>query len=163
MESVIDMSNKPTTTRTTSIGDGAAGFSLTECVIALVLLMVGSLAVVAVMNFSMRSNADARKRYAALQLAQQRSEDVRNTLFTNLTAGTTTETGVVFDGTLFKVVRLIEDNDSLTVSTAPGPETKKITISVSTVSNPMIADTVTVVTYRSNNRPGPNKSPNPTP
>jgi Tfp pilus assembly protein PilV len=156
------MSPQRNLSRTTS-DHNAAGFSLMECVIALVLLMVGSLAIVAVMNFSMRSNADARKRYAALQLAQQRSEDVRNTVYSSLTAGTTTENGVVFDGTLFKVVRLIEDNDTLTVATAPGPETKKITITVSTVSNPMIADTVSVVTYRSNNRPGPNKSPNPTP
>jgi len=140
-----------------------AGFSVVECVIALVVLMVGSLAVVAVMNFSMRSNADARKRYAAFQLAEQYTEDVRNTPFTNLTAGTTTDSGIVYDGTLFKVVRLIEDNDTLTVSTAPGPETKKITTTVSTVSNPMVADTVTMVTFRSNNRPGPNKSPNPTP
>lgn len=142
--------------------DNELGFSLAECVIALVLLMVASLAIVGVMNFSMRSNADARKRYNAFQLAQLRSEETRNTYFKDLTAGTTTENGVVYDGSLYKIVKTIEDNDTLTLATAPGPETKKITITVSTVNNPMVADTVTVVTYRSNNRPGPNKSPNPT-
>src|SRR5262245_13431989 len=106
MVSVINMSAKLISNNHTDRSDSPAGFSVVECVIALVVLMVGSLAVVAVMNFSMRSNADARKRYAAFQLAQQWTEDVRNTQFSSLTAGTTTETGVVFDGTLFKVVRL---------------------------------------------------------
>jgi len=139
------------------------GFTLIECVIALVILLVASLAVISVMNFSLRSNADGRKRQAAYMLATQRSEEVRNAVFSELTAGTTTETNIMVDGIPYKVVRTIVDNDLVTTSTAPGPETKKITIAVSTVVNPMYADTVTLVTYRSNIRPGPNRLPNPTP
>jgi Tfp pilus assembly protein PilV len=140
-----------------------AGFTLLECVIALVLLMVGSLAVIAVMNFSMKSTTDARRRHAAMMVAEQQSEDVRNTYYKDLTAGTTTTNSVIYDGLQFKVVKTVEDNDLITTATAPGPETKKITITVSTFTNPIVADTVTLITYRSNNRPGPNRSPNPTP
>ena len=141
----------------------ASGFTLVECVIALVLLMIASLAVASVMNFSIRSNADANKRHGAYQLAMQRSEDVRNTYFKDIVAGTTTDNNVYFDGVPYKIVRTIEDNDLVTASTAPGPETKKITITVSTVNNPIVTDTVTLISYRSANRPGPNRLPNPSP
>ena len=138
-----------------------AGFTLVECMIALVLLMVASLAVVSVMNFSLRSNSDARKRYGAYQIATQRSEDVRNMYFDDLAAGTTTENNVLLDGIPYRVVRTIEAYDLIAI--APGPETKRITITVSTVNNPMVADTVTVITYRAVNRPGPNRLPNSVP
>jgi len=138
------------------------GFSLVECVVALVLLMVGSLAIVGVMNFSIRSTADARKRNGAFQLAQDKSESIRNTYFKDLTAGTTTEPSILFDGITYKRVTTIVDNDTLNLASYPGAETRTITITVSTVQNPMVADTVTIVTTRATNKPGPNRTPNPT-
>lgn len=140
----------------------AAGFSLVECIIALLVLMIGSLAVVSVLNFAFRSNADARKRQAAILVGQQRLEDLRNLPFQNLTAGTVVETNVVHDGVIYEVTRTIVDNDLIATSAAPGPETKKITVSVRARNNPVISDTVTLVTYRMVTRPGPNRKPNPT-
>lgn len=137
-----------------------AGFSLVECIIALLVLMIGSLAVVAVLNFAFRSNADAKKRFAAILVAQQRLEDIRNLPFSSLNAGTVTESNVVHDGVVYDVVRTIVDNDLVTDSAAPGPETKKITVSVRARNNPVISDTVTLVTYRMVPRPGPNRKPN---
>ena len=140
--------------------NSSVGFSLIECIIALLVLMIGSLAIVAVLNFAFRSNADAKKRYAAILVGQQRLEDLRNLPFQSLTAGTVTESNVLHDGVVYNVVRTIVDNDLVNDSSAPGPETKKITVSVRALNNPVISDTVTLVTYRMVTRPGPNRKPN---
>jgi Tfp pilus assembly protein PilV len=137
------------------------GFSLIECIIALLVLMIGSLAVVSVLNFAFRSNADAKKRFAATLVAQQRIEDLRNLPFDSLTAGTVVESNVLYDGVVYTVTRTIVDNDLIATSEAPGPETKKITVSVRALNNPVYSDTVTLVTYRMVPRPGPNREPNP--
>ena len=137
------------------------GFSLVECVIALLILMITSLAVAAVFNFSFRSSADAKKRFGAMLLAQQRIEDLRNTDFSNLTAGTVNENNVVLEAVTYNIVRTITDNDLIATTAAPGPETKKITVTVTAVNNPIVSDNVTLTTYRMVNRPGPNRSPNP--
>lgn len=139
------------------------GFSLVECVIALLILMVTSLAVAAVFDFSFRSSGDAKKRFGAMLLAQQRLEDLRNTDFPNLTSGTVNESNVVLEGVTYNIVRTITDNDLIATTAAPGPETKKITVTVTAVNNPMVTDNVTLITYRMVNRPGPNRSPNPAP
>jgi len=105
------------------------GFSLIECVFAMVILMIGALAIVSVLAFSVKSNADSKKRYFATLLAQRRLEDVRNTPFTSLTAGTVTETNVAEDGVQYDITRVITDNDLVLDNTnAPGAETKKIVV-----------------------------------
>jgi prepilin-type N-terminal cleavage/methylation domain-containing protein len=136
------------------------GFSLVECLIALVILMVVSLSVVFVFDYSFRNNVSAKKRFGALVLAEQRLEEVRNTTFINLTAGTVTENSVVSDGLKYKVVRTITNNDLITDSTAPGPETKLITITVTPFDSSVASDGVTITTVRAVNRPGPNRQPN---
>lgn len=137
------------------------GFSLVECVIALLILMVVSLAIISVFNFSFRNSADARKRFAALLVAQERMEEVRNTPFSSLAAGTLTENTVIKDGLSYKVVRTITDTDLVVnTTTAPGPETKQITIDVTPLSSTSTRDTVTLTTFRAVNRPGPNRKSN---
>jgi type II secretory pathway pseudopilin PulG len=147
-------------TNRTKISGSDHGFSLVECIIALLILMIGSLAVVSVLNFAFRSNADARKRHAATLVGQQRMEDLRNLPFQSLTAGTVVEPNVVHDGVVYQVTRTIVDNDLITTSAAPGPETKKITVTVRALNNPLVSDTVTLVTFRMVTRPGPNRKPN---
>jgi type II secretory pathway pseudopilin PulG len=137
-----------------------SGFSLVECVIALLILMLSSLAVISVLNYAFQSNESARKRIAALWLAEQYLDEVRHTTFNNLTAGTVTYQNIVSDGVSFKVVRKIEDADILTDDEAFGPEEKTITISVAPRNSSNIGESVVLTTVRANNRPGPNREPN---
>ena len=83
------------------------GFSVIECVFALLLLMVVALGIVSVFDFSFRSNTNAKKRFGALLLAQQRLEEVRNTSFINLANGTVTENNVASDAIKYKIVQTI--------------------------------------------------------
>jgi type II secretory pathway pseudopilin PulG len=136
------------------------GFSLIECVIALLLVMVMGLAITSVFFFSSRNSANARKRIGALRLAQQRIEDVRTKNFSNLTAGTTTEYGVVFEQQKYNVELKITDSDLVTTTTAPGPETKLITYTVTPINNSLIGEAVTLTTVRAATRPGPNREEN---
>ena len=134
-----------------------------ECVIALLVLMVVALSIGSVLNFSHSNSTNARGRFAALLLAQQRMEDIRNTPFSALTAGTTTENNVVNDGVLYRVVRTITDTDVINdAAKAPGPETKQIVIAVNPAGSTLPRDTLTLTAVRAVNRPGPNKIPNPT-
>ena len=136
------------------------GFSLIECIFALLVLMVVALGIVSVFDFSFRNNTNAKKRFGALLLAQQRLEEIRNTTFLNLTNGAITENNIVSDGVKYKIVRTVTDNDLVVTSTAPGPETKLITITVSPVDSSIVSDAVTLTTYRAVNRPGPNREAN---
>ena len=136
------------------------GFNLIECVIALILVMLAGLAITSVFFFSSRNSANARKRLGALRLAQQRIEEVRAKSFSTLTAGTTTENNVVFEQQKYSVVLNITDNDLVTTSDAPGPETKLITYTVTPMNNSNIGETVTLTTVRSAIRPGPNREDN---
>jgi len=137
-----------------------AGFSLVECIIALLILMIVALSVVSVFDYSFRNNNSAKKRFGALMLARQRLEEARNIYFINLANGTVTENNVVSDGMKYKVVRTITDNDLVTDATAPGPETKLVTITVSPSESLVASDAITLTTYRSITRPGPNREPN---
>jgi hypothetical protein len=96
-------------------------------------------------------------------LAQQRIEDVRNTPFSGLTAGTITENNVMNIGVRYTVVRTITDSDVIVDTTkAPGPELKQIVIAVTPVGSKLASDTVTLAATRAVVRPGPNRIPNPT-
>lgn len=139
------------------------GFSLVECVIALVILMVAALTIVSVFNYSFKNNSNARIRFGALLLAQQRMEDARNTDFNNLTVGTVTESNVFNDGFPYIVVRTITNYDLVTSGTAPGPETRQITVRVTPFDISMEGDTVILTTFRGVNRPGPNRKRNDAP
>ncbi len=136
------------------------GFSLIECVVALIVLLVASLAVISVFNYSFRSGESSRKRFAGILLAEQRIEDLRNTNFNDLTAGTVTEQNVFYEGVSYRVSRTISDTDLLTVATAPGPEIKQIIVTVTPTNATLASETVTINTVRAKNMPGPNREPN---
>ncbi len=136
------------------------GFSLVECVMALLVLLVASLAVISVFDYSFRNGQMSRRRFAAMLLAEQRMEIVRNTNFVDLTAGTTTESNVLNDGVPYTIVRSVTDTDVINVATAPGPETKLVTITVSPTGSTLASETVTVTTVRAKNAPGPNRKEN---
>jgi Tfp pilus assembly protein PilV len=139
---------------------GKKGFSLVECVIALVILMVASLAVIGVLNFALNQSESSRRRTSALFLAKYYMEDLRNTPFNNLTAGKVTQNNIVYDGVKFTLFRTIADVDVLTVDEAYGPEEKNIIVTIAPVSSYSARETVTLQTVRANNRPGPNRESN---
>lgn len=136
------------------------GFNLIECVIALLLVLIAGLGITSVFIFSSQNSANARKRLGSLRLAQQRIEEVRTKTFNNLTAGTTTENNVVFEQQKYMVILNVTDNDLVTTSDAPGPETKLVTYTVTPLNNSKIGETVTLTTIRSVVRPGPNREDN---
>lgn len=146
------------------VPNSSGGFSLFECVIALLILCVISLSVGSVLSFSRSNSENAKKRHTALLLAQQRMEDVRNTEFANLAAAVVTENDVLLDGVLFTVVRTITQTDVINSTAAPGPETKQILVEVTpkgTIATNLAWDKVSLTTVRGVNRPGPNRIPNP--
>ena len=138
------------------------GFSLIECVIALVVLAVVALSVGSVLAFALTNSENAKKRSSTLLLAQQRMETIRNTNFAALTAGTVTESNVIFSGQTYTVVTTITATDVINTTQAPGPELKTIVIDVTPKGTALATDKVTLTTYRGVNRPGPNRIPNPT-
>jgi Tfp pilus assembly protein PilV len=145
-----------------AVSSSAKGFSLIECVIALIILMVVALSIGSVLRFSQASSENARKRFASLLVAQHRMEDVRNTAFADLAAGTVTETDYMYDGIPFTVTRTITHTDVIANTvTAPGPETKLIIVEVNPKGSSLASDKVRLTTVRGVNRPGPNKTPNP--
>ena len=130
-------------------------------ILAVVTLSVGS-----VLSFSRSNSENAKRRFAALTLAQQRMEAVRNIEFANLAAGTVTENDVLPDtqdthDVRFTVVRTITHTDVINSTSAPGPETKQIVITVTPKGTNLASDRVTLTTVRGVNRPGPKKIPNP--
>ena len=131
-----------------------------ECVVALVVLLVASLAVISVFNYSFRSGESSRKRFAGILLAEQRIEDLRNTNFNDLVAGTVTETNVLYEGAPYNISRTITDTDLLTVATAPGPEIKQIIVTVTPRNTTLSSESVTIITVRAKNMPGPNRESN---
>ena len=73
---------------------GQAGFTLLETTMALVVMMIGGLGIAAVFSFSIKNNTGARDRAAAIAVAQQELERLRNLQFNDaaLNAATTTTT-----------------------------------------------------------------------
>ena len=60
---------------------GAAGFSLIEVVIALLIIMVGLLGVASVFTFAITQNAGNKSRAQALTILQQEAEQIRSAKF----------------------------------------------------------------------------------
>lgn len=142
-------------------GKSMAGFTLTEAVFAMLIMMIVGLSTTGLFLYSIRYNSGAHSRTVASALAQQRMEALRNTTFSNLTAGTTTESSVASANRTFSVVTTITAEDLVTTANAPGPERKRITIQVTPLSSSIWAGgTVTLFTVRSVERAGPNRAPN---
>jgi len=71
---------------------GDQGFTLLETAIALVVMMVMSLAAASLFVFAIKYDTGANDRGLALSIAQQRMERLRRTLFTDATLNTASST-----------------------------------------------------------------------
>jgi Tfp pilus assembly protein PilV len=78
---------------------GARGFTIIETVVAMLIMLIAGLSATSLFVYSMRNNTLAGSRLAALALAQQRMERLRNVPFddASLAAGTTSDTVTVTD------------------------------------------------------------------
>jgi Tfp pilus assembly protein PilV len=121
------------------------GFTLLETSIALIVMMVVTLATGSLFVYAVNYNSGSGDRSAALAIAQQRLERLRRTPFNDalLTTPSTTETATNA-GRNYTVVTTV-----CWTSSCGGSDTLKvITISVAPVSNNQWANTPAIVTSR---------------
>ena len=96
----------------------AAGFSLIEAVIALLLMMIVALGSASLFSFSIYNNSGGSDRATSLAIAQEALEVLRSAQFNttttdpSLSGGTTVQAAVVRDGRRFRVTRIIDDRPS---------------------------------------------------
>ncbi len=138
-----------------------SGFTLLETTIALVLMMIVALGSASLFSFSVYNNSGASDRATAMALAQQAMEALRSVPFTSTTtdptlnAGTVTQTGVIRDGRLFNVTRVVDDNPATPAIEADTTTTlKRITVVVTPQSIGRgwaagAGGTITLITQRS--------------
>jgi len=130
------------------------GFTLLETSIALIVMMVVTLATGSLFVYAVNYNSGSGDRSAALAIAQQRLERLRRTPFSDtlLSTPSTTET-VTNVGRSYTVVTTV-----CSTSGCGGSDTLKIiTISVTPVSTQQWANTpATVTSQRSSPSVGPN-------
>jgi Tfp pilus assembly protein PilV len=122
---------------------GQAGFTLLETTIALVVMMIGGLGIAAVFTYAIKNNTGARDRAAAIAVAQQELERLRNLSFndTALTAtGTVSPVTVTSAGRQYSMRTTIQDTTS-TVKTI------EIQVTPQSSSNPYVGS-VTVSAQR---------------
>lgn len=97
------------------------GFTLLETTIAMVLMMIVALGSASLFSFSIYNNSGGSDRAASMAIAQQAMEGLRSVPFTTTTtdptlnAGAVTQNGVVRDGRLFTVTRIVDDNPATPV------------------------------------------------
>ena len=130
------------------------GFTLLETSIALIVMMVVTLATGSLFVYAVKYNSGSGDRSAALAIAQQRIERMRRTDWSDAllsTDSTTTET-VINAGRSYTVVTTV-----CSTSTCGGSDTLKIiTVDVSPVSANQWANTpATITTRRSSPSVGP--------
>ena len=97
------------------------GFSLIEVLISITILSIGLLGLAALQVHAIRGNALGKKNTLAVALAEEKMEEVRNTPYASIGAGTTTETSV--NGRIYDRVTTVEDN-------TPATDMKRITVEV---------------------------------
>jgi Tfp pilus assembly protein PilV len=128
-----------------------SGFTLVETSVALVVLMIGGLGIAAVFAYAIRSNTGARDRAAAIAVAQQQLERMRNVPFNDASL---TATVNPVTSTVESAGRNYEVRTSITDSTAT---LKIISLQVTPMnsSNPWGLSTVNVVAQRTAFTVGP--------
>jgi Tfp pilus assembly protein PilV len=122
------------------------GFTLLETSVALVVMMVGGLGIAAVFSYAIRNNTGSGDRVAALAVAQQQMERLRNLPFDDagLTATTTNPAAVTMTSAGRNyAVRTIITNTTGTVKTIA------IQVTPQTNSNPWALNTVQIMAERS--------------
>ena len=123
---------------------GKRGFTLLETCVALVVMMIGGLGVAAVFAYAIRNNTGARDRAAAIAVAQQEVERLRNLYFTDasLTAtGTPTPRTIQSAGRSYTVSTRITD-------TTASVKTIQVTVTPQNSSDPWALTSVTVNAQR---------------
>ena len=105
------------------------GFTLIETSIALVVLMVGALAMASLFVYAIQNNVGGGDRALAMAVAQQHLEQIRSVNFNDatLTVGTTTLPSVSSGGRNYTVERTVANE---TNSDGSFKDLKKITITV---------------------------------
>jgi Tfp pilus assembly protein PilV len=129
--------------------NGQAGFTLLETTMALVVMMIGGLGIAAVFSFSIKNNTGARDRAAAIAVAQQELERLRNLEFNNagLNASTTTVTRTT--GERSYTVRTTITNTTATLKTL------EVRVTPASGSTQWALGSVTLVSYRASFALGP--------
>ena len=131
------------------------GFTLIETAVALVVLMVGGLAMSSLFLFSAYNNVGGGERALAMAVAQQHLEQIRSVNFSDavLVAGTNTTSPVRSGGREYTVVRTIADE---TNADGSSKFLKKITITVTPLSGGpgWVRTSVVLVSYRSSGASG---------
>lgn len=125
------------------VGNREQGFTLLETSIALIVMMVVTLATASLFVYAVRYNSGTGDRSAALAIAQQRLERLRRTPYTDtlLNTPTTTETVTSANRTYTVVTTICSTTD------CGGSATLKIiTISVAPVSGNGWANTPAIIT-----------------
>lgn len=129
--------------------NGEGGFTLLETSIAMVVMMVGALAMSSLFVFSVQNNVGGSERALSMAVAQQQLEQIRSVTYedTMLTAGTTNFT-VNTGGRTYSVQRDVANE---TNSNNTPKELKRITITVTPqAAGPNWTRTpVVLVSYRS--------------
>ena len=143
----------------------AAGFSLLETVISLLLMTVVGLGATSLFFFAVRNSVSASDREMAMAVAQQRMEQLRNDTFssTNLaqTSSTPSPNTITRGGRAYAVTTTIADSNVVNGSAT----TKTITVKVvpsndSSVWARTVASvfgSVTLISQRSAQSTGPNR------
>lgn len=113
--------------------NGERGFTLIETAIAMVVMMVGALAISSLFLFSIQNNVGGGERAQSMAVAQRQLEQLRIVKFddSTLAVGTTTLPMVISAGRTYSVVRKIENETNPDASLK---SLKKITVTVTPVS-----------------------------
>ena len=113
------------------------GFTLLETTIALLLLMIVALGSASLFSLSVYNNSGGSDRATSLAIAQQTLEALRSAQFSSTTTdaslngGTFAPIGVVQDGRLFTINKIIDDNPATPAVDVVATSTlKAITITV---------------------------------
>jgi len=75
----------------------AKGFTLIELLIAIVLIVVGLVALMGIMSVGICADANLEYRLTALNLANEKIEELKDTAFGSICAGTETGSAIGFD------------------------------------------------------------------
>jgi Tfp pilus assembly protein PilV len=118
-----------TQTPKTKAANGQAGFALIETSIAMVVMMVGALAVSSLFVFSIQNNIGGGERALAMAVAQQQLEQIRSVTYEDTTLNIGTTTATVRNGDRDYAVQKVVANE-LNPGNNTNKEMKRITITV---------------------------------
>lgn len=145
--------------------DGAAGFSLLETVISLLLMTVVGLGATSLFFFAVRNSVSASDREMAMAVAQQRMEQLRNDNFSSAnlaqTSATPSPNTITRGGRQYAVTTTIADSNvvsgaattkTITIKVVPSNDTSVWARTISSVFG-----SVTLISQRSTQSVGPNR------